>query len=150
MYSNDDGLVMTQIDPDGSGPLPPFPVGCDGKSKYNSDGSGPLPPFPMGCDGKSRYNLDGSGPLPPFPVGCDGKSKYNPDGLMSPLSSGMWWQQPSIYTSSIVLKPVNKMVKHYFKLQKPVSLDNYKNIWFHSKLVRKDINEHERLSNFTL
>ena len=108
MYSNDDGLVMTQIDP------------------------------------------DGSGPLPPFPVGCDGKSKYNPDGLMSPLSSGMWWQQPSIYTSSIVLKPVNKMVKHYFKLQKPVSLDNYKNIWFHSKLVRKDINEHERLSNFTL
>lgn len=33
MYSNDDGLVMTQIDPDGSGPLPPFPVGCDGKSE---------------------------------------------------------------------------------------------------------------------
>lgn len=33
MYSNDEGEVMTQIDPDGSGPLPPFPVGCDGKSE---------------------------------------------------------------------------------------------------------------------
>ncbi|XP_052093811.1 neurexin-4-like isoform X2 [Mytilus californianus] len=33
MYSNDDGLVNTHIDPDGSGPLPPFPVGCDGKKE---------------------------------------------------------------------------------------------------------------------
>lgn len=38
MYSNDEGLVNTQIDPDGSGPMPPFPVGCDGKSKRSVEG----------------------------------------------------------------------------------------------------------------
>jgi len=33
MYTNNDGLEKAKIDPDGSGPLAPFEVQCNGKSK---------------------------------------------------------------------------------------------------------------------
>ncbi|KAJ8307535.1 hypothetical protein KUTeg_015619 [Tegillarca granosa] len=34
MYTNDDGMQPTKIDPDGSGPLEPFDVICNGKEEY--------------------------------------------------------------------------------------------------------------------
>lgn len=34
-YSNVEGMELAVIDPDGSGPLPPFEVGCDrGQHKF--------------------------------------------------------------------------------------------------------------------